>query len=248
MKCQNYQHHNSFVSLFKKIGNELHRLEMGNNTSDAFQGEPCSCSLKLDGKKSSSTTPKSNSCNVNSKVVISKQTSDGVGVSSSIGRGRGRQRSLSVGETMDASMVNAISNRQQRDKTVENRSKRGGERRKSGSECFPIDRSPNDSDNELSSRNHSLLQKLKGLSLVNSKSTEADSNYEKDKVTELPKDVVYYGWFFSEEVSSEIKSVVMYLFKECYQQVDQFERFLTTLSKEDDVRGLCILLLNMMYI
>ncbi len=54
---------------------------------------------------------------------------------------------------------------------------------------------------------------------------------------QLPKHVLYYGYFFSPETSTVINQVVMYYFRLCYTQVPQFERFILTCCKDADIRG-----------
>lgn len=42
---------------------------------------------------------------------------------------------------------------------------------------------------------------------------------------ELPKHVLYYGWFFSTDVSLIIKDIAESYFREC-RKIPQFERFI----------------------
>lgn len=67
---------------------------------------------------------------------------------------------------------------------------------------------------------------------------DADKGVEEDEEgLQLPKHVLYYGYFFTPETSTVINQVVMYYFRLFYTKVPQFERFILTCCKEADIRG-----------
>jgi len=53
---------------------------------------------------------------------------------------------------------------------------------------------------------------------------------------EIPKGVLYYGWFFSEEVNITLKQLSNFYLSECLK-VPSFERFLKTQCNILDERG-----------
>lgn len=68
-------------------------------------------------------------------------------------------------------------------------------------------------------------------------SDKGEGTDEEEEGLQLPKHVLYYGYFLSPETSTVINQVVMYYFRLCYTQVPQFERFILTCCKDADIRG-----------
>lgn len=76
---------------------------------------------------------------------------------------------------------------------------------------------------------------LSSLSLAETKEIEINGGSEDS--LDLPMNVLYYGWFFSVDVSTQIESVVLSLYQLCFAEVSQFQRFILTCCKDADVRG-----------
>ncbi|CAL8088000.1 unnamed protein product [Orchesella dallaii] len=84
---------------------------------------------------------------------------------------------------------------------------------------------------ELSLRSNSI--EVENNEIENSKTKEAIGDVDLDCI---PKNVLYYGWFFTPETSSIINTVVMHFYKVCYNQVSQFQRFILSCCKDADIR------------
>lgn len=83
-----------------------------------------------------------------------------------------------------------------------------------------------------------LVTKLKTMTISEKGDQEHNNSVDEDnREEELPQHVLYYGWFFTEEVSTRIHSAVMYYFRLCYDQVPQFQRFMETCCKEADEKS-----------